>query len=110
MRKRFHGAIAVLLLTGQVINTAALAALNMPPLDLSKRKHTSDFSARKNHPSTYEESPKFLGPLTLSATEFTSDNRTRIKHYLSESVPSEKPKALAPTRKKPQKDLRNHAR
>lgn len=98
MRKRFHGTIAVLLLTGKVIiNVAALAALNMPPLDLSKRKHTSDFSARKNHPSTYEESPKFLGPLTLSATEFTSDNRTRIKHYLGESVPSEKPKALAPT-------------
>jgi len=56
-------------------------ALNMPPLELSSKRHTSNFSARKNHPASYEDSPRFLGPLILSKTESTSDNRTRIKHY-----------------------------
>jgi hypothetical protein len=56
-------------------------ALNMPPLDLTKSSHTSDFTARKNHPTSYEQSPKFLGPLPLSKAVSTSENRVRIKNY-----------------------------
>jgi len=61
------------------------AASNMPPMDLSGRRHTSDFSARKNHPAAYEDSPKFKGPLTLTEKNSTSDNRTRIKNFYEDS-------------------------
>jgi len=54
-------------------------------MDLSSRRHTSNFSARKNHPASYEDSPKFLGPLILPKTKSTSDNRTRIKHFYAEA-------------------------
>merc|ERR1719491_1020971 len=57
----------------------------MPPLDLIANRHTSDFGKRKNHPSSYEESPKFLGPLVLPLTISTSDNRTRIKKFYIEA-------------------------
>ena len=58
----------------------------MPPLDLSVRRHTSDFTARKNHPTSYEKSPKYLGPLKLPKTMSTSDNRVRIKHFYQEET------------------------
>ena len=64
--------------------TSSLAP-NMPPMDLSSRKHTSNFSARKNHPASYEDSPRFLGPLILPKTKSTSDNRTRIKHFYADA-------------------------
>lgn len=50
-------------------------------MDLTKSSHTSDFTARKNHPTSYESSPKFLGPLPLSKAISTSENRIRIKNY-----------------------------
>ncbi len=53
----------------------------MPPLELTAKRHTSDFSARKNHPTSYEQSPRFVGPLVLPRTLSTSDNRIRIKNY-----------------------------
>ncbi len=53
----------------------------MPPLELTAKRHTSDFSARKNHPTSYEQSPRFAGPLVLPRTLSTSDNRIRIKNY-----------------------------
>eukprot|EP00536_Pseudo-nitzschia_multiseries_P015443 jgi/Psemu1/218082/e_gw1.887.31.1 len=50
-----------------------------PPLD--SRRHTSDFSARKNHPTSYDSSPNFKGPLTLSRSFSTSDHRVRIQNF-----------------------------
>lgn len=70
-------------------------ALNMPSMDLTKSSHTSDFTARKNHPTSYESSPKFLGPLPLSKAVSTSENRIRIKNYyehvLNVPIQPEKP-------------------
>ncbi len=58
----------------------------MPPMDLSVGRHTSDFSARKNHPASYEASPKFRGPLRLPKFMSTSSNRIRIKNFYEESA------------------------
>lgn len=59
----------------------AVSALQMPPLDLTASRHTSDYTTKKNHPTSYEESPKFLGPISLPNTISTSENRMRIKNY-----------------------------
>ena len=77
------------------------AALSMPPMDLGARRHTSDFSARKNHPASYEDSPNFKGPLILTKKYSTSDNRTRIKNFYQESdhlvIPQRQPHPLTPS-------------
>ena len=85
-----------------IMSAKMALALSMPPLELSSRRHTSDFSARKNHPASYEDNPRFLGPLVLPQTESTSDNRTRIKHYYGQdsndlNLPQKELKPLQPS-------------
>lgn len=88
----------ILLATTAVLPLPAAVSLEMPPLSSSKH-HTSDFGARKNHPTTYEESAAFKGPLVLSrsASTSTSENRIRIQNfYLDESNEFILPKAPLP--------------
>jgi hypothetical protein len=61
------------------------------------------FAAKENrHPTYYEKTPKFLGPLVLSRKDSTSDNRVRIRQYYMDKqngfeLPKEPPNALALT-------------
>ena len=52
------------------------------------RHYCSNFKARQNHPTTYEESPGFKGPLILhrGSGGTTSDNRSRIQHYYLDQI------------------------
>lgn len=51
----------------------------------SMNRHYSNFKARQNHPTTYDDAPDFKGPLILKQGITTSDNRCRIKNYYLES-------------------------
>jgi len=100
------------------------SALHMPPLQTTsdgeaaaaaaaaaKQWHTSDYRARQNHPTSYDESPRFKGPIQLlvndndtGRTSKTSSSRVRIRHYFEQQrqhleegyyvVPSAPPKPL----------------
>ena len=97
-------ALKIIIVFQMITGTQSLslrAALSMPPMDLGARRHTSDFSARKNHPASYEDSPNFKGPLILTKKYSTSDNRTRIKNFYQESdhlvIPQRQPHPLTPS-------------
>lgn len=99
---RYDFALKITVLLQLVLNSRSLnAASNMPQLDLSVRRHTSDFTAKKNHPTSYDDEPKFKGPLTLSKKFSTSDNRTRIRKFYAESdnlhIPKRQVSPLKPT-------------
>eukprot|EP00571_Detonula_confervacea_P004373 CAMPEP_0172322072 /NCGR_PEP_ID=MMETSP1058-20130122/44965_1 /TAXON_ID=83371 /ORGANISM="Detonula confervacea, Strain CCMP 353" /LENGTH=328 /DNA_ID=CAMNT_0013037715 /DNA_START=95 /DNA_END=1078 /DNA_ORIENTATION=- len=61
----------------------------MPPLiddaaDADLKQHitsTSDYGARKNHPTAYDANPSFKGPLRLEQRESPDLHRNRIHHY-----------------------------
>lgn len=60
---------------------------NMPPLKDDAADHkqhiisTSDYGARKNHPTAYDDNPSFKGPLRLEQRESPDFHRNRIHHY-----------------------------
>lgn len=65
-----------------------LASEDAPsPID-RKAQHiisTSDYGARRNHPTTYEEDPAFKGPIRLDRLGSPDLHRNRIrKHYLDD--------------------------
>jgi hypothetical protein len=83
----------------------AFFLINKPHLSIKEIQSHHTFSvlsaAKQNHPTYYENRPKFLGPLVLSQKDSTSDNRVRIRqYYLDEQngleLPKEAPNALAP--------------
>jgi len=59
----------------------------MPPLkdDVADNKQpiisTSDYGARKNHPTAYDDNPSFKGPLRLEQRESPDFHRRRIRGY-----------------------------
>lgn len=78
--------------------------LDMPPLDTvgaSKRAHTSQFQAKQNHPTSYDDSPVFRGPLKLDRTSSgasTSTHHVRIRNYYDQqglSIPTKPMKPLS---------------
>lgn len=59
-------------------------ALQMPPPRCSSSSsHTSSFGAKQNHPTTYNGSPAYLGPIVLSEnnSKGTSENHIRIRNW-----------------------------
>ena len=49
---------------------------------MSRHYSSSYYTAKQNHPTTYEDKPDFKGPLTLKfGLHSTSDNRCRIQKY-----------------------------
>lgn len=62
------------------------ATANALELNSMSRHYCSNFKARQNHPTTYEESPEFKGPLILRHGITTSDNRSRIQHYYLDQI------------------------
>ena len=57
--------------------TEALQQMPPPP-----KSHTSNFGTRKNHPSSYTDSPAFLGPIHLPEdSTSTSDHHVRIRNW-----------------------------
>jgi hypothetical protein len=76
--------------------------LDMPPLDRTKsasaKRHTSQFQARQNHPTSYDDSPAFRGPLKLVRTASTSSHHIRIRNYYDQQglvLPMEPVKPLS---------------
>lgn len=64
---------------------------SMPPLnDISGFEHitstsTSDYSAKRNHPTAYDDDPAFKGPLRLDDLGTPDAHRQRIRcHYLDD--------------------------
>jgi len=84
MCSNFKKLLYLQFLSSPLLQSYALST-GMPPLELTADRHTSNFGKRKNHPTTYEESPKFVGPLVLPLTASTSDNRTRIRKFYLEA-------------------------
>lgn len=76
----------------------------------STQYHTSDFGAKQNHPTSYDASPSFLGPIKLQAKEANSQRsyetgRERIQHYyqrqdLALATSTTTTKQSAPTKQK----------
>lgn len=98
------------------INIIAALALfsaprNMPPLGdeaTDQMQHiasTSDYGARKNHPTAYDDNPPFKGPLRLEQKKTPDLHRRRIRGYylddenLGSSLhpPADTPKKLGPS-------------
>ena len=46
-----------------------------------KRHNTSDYGARTNHPTAYDDNPPFKGPLRLERRPSPDLHRNRIQHY-----------------------------
>jgi hypothetical protein len=71
-------------------------------LAASKRRHTSQFQAKQNHPTTYDDSPAFKGPIVLersSVSSSTSEFHTRLSHYylqIDRPIPTEPPQPFSP--------------
>lgn len=63
------------------------APRNMPPLGdctADEKQHiisTSDYGARKNHPTAFDDNPSFKGPLILEQRESPDLHRKRIHGY-----------------------------
>jgi hypothetical protein len=72
------------------------ALQRMPPLgDEQRRRHTSDFSNKQNHPTYYDDSPPFKGPLVLvPQSSSTSEWHTRIGHYFQHHPPPTRAAAI----------------
>ena len=70
------------------------APRNMPPLSTDKdasnyKEHiisTSDYGARKNHPTSYDDNPSFKGPLKLDQRASPDMHRKRIYNYYREDA------------------------
>mmetsp|Transcript_8223 Transcript_8223/g.12280 ORF Transcript_8223/g.12280 Transcript_8223/m.12280 type:complete len:343 (-) Transcript_8223:271-1299(-) len=84
----------LLVLISMKIN--CIVALNMPPLDQKtsnnpwpseggSKRHISDYKARENHPTSYDDSPAFKGPIVLERPSSTSEHHTRLSHYYSQN-------------------------
>jgi len=66
-------------------------ALNMPQIGSDpgdgwakqpqRQRHSSEYGARRDHPTSYDKSPPFKGPLKLGRGRSTSDARQRIRHH-----------------------------
>ena len=99
------------------------AGTSNSPTPRDNNYHTSDFGARQNHPTSYDPSPPFLGPLELeqpwrddaalvtpdsTATATTSRSfnvgRERIRHYYQRQnlalLPPKPLKPSSPTKQK----------
>jgi hypothetical protein len=75
------------------IRTCCLDMPSLEPNNHSKQKkassssnnnrHTSQFQAKQNHPTSFDDSPVFRGPIQLDRTEFesTSSHHIRIRNY-----------------------------
>lgn len=72
-------------------SSLAMRAPDMPPLpEVSiSGHHTSDYTAKQNHPTSYVSSPSFKGPLKASKTIGYSSSevslRTRLAQYVAEN-------------------------
>lgn len=75
-------------------------SLDMPPMsDMSaSKRHTSQFQAKQNHPTSYDDSPAFRGPIKLDRTVSTSSYHVRIRNYYAQQgwdLPTEPLKPLS---------------
>lgn len=85
----------IMLLPNFIIITLSLFSVprNMPLLEEDtvggSKLHitsTSDYGARKNHPTTYDDNPPFKGPLRLEQQSSPDFHRQRIRGYYQESL------------------------
>lgn len=104
----FNFSFPCILLIISIGTSTQTAALSMPPLDKASstksyqkeggsKQHTSNFQAKQNHPTSYDDSPAFKGPIILGRSSPTSDCHTRLYYYYNENnIRLSKQKALNP--------------
>eukprot|EP00563_Minutocellus_polymorphus_P002636 CAMPEP_0181047724 /NCGR_PEP_ID=MMETSP1070-20121207/15040_1 /TAXON_ID=265543 /ORGANISM="Minutocellus polymorphus, Strain NH13" /LENGTH=349 /DNA_ID=CAMNT_0023126431 /DNA_START=133 /DNA_END=1179 /DNA_ORIENTATION=- len=90
--------------TAPSANGLAAAPRRMPPLQPSEHRGASSssdsasdyqYTARKNHPTAYDEDPPFKGPLRLSEASSPEFHRVRIRRHLAYESDENDPRSLS---------------